>query len=521
MNRILMTTLSALLAAAPACAQLQAKILKVSGVVRVAPPVSEVYSAAAVNQPLTDGMTVMTGDNGRVTIEIGAKNQIRLRANAKITVGAGAPRLTTFKLVSGKIKGYFRGLTGGEKFNLELEGNSAIASVKGTVFAAENGDGTVKVSTIYGDIVVNVKNTMFDVPQGTELLTKGNGKFAVGSIPDGDLDAWMAAEEGTSADDTSALHGFVTNIRNDSAQDAEVITQIREDDFAVGRTLKDMHGNIARVDQRLARPTPDTIQFINLVKRDSYTYRGKFSYAGSSGPRYDYLETQATANMGLPASLQEWPSFFQANGHEFKIIERETTIANGRPRDPGHDAIQFYSHDSDYYTRHHLAPRHQWDGMYLSSVPGGTPDTLYIFDDEATPVTSNGLGSGELWGTAVLSAYKDTDNTGKLEDNLTHDKEHGHLGEFVTANRIDFQVEGYLLNQDGKVMGITDFTQNKIDDPFGFAKTLAFETIVSVRNSNGGSMLNRGNIDLVIIPDMVVAGVQKLIPLAASGSLGN
>ena len=506
MNRILMTALTALLAAAPACAQLQAKILKVSGVVRVAPPVSEVYSAAAVNQPLTDGMSVMTGDNGRVTIELGAKNQIRLRANAKITVGAGAPRLTTFKLVSGKIKGYFRGLAGGEKFNLELEGNSAIASVKGTVFAAENGEGTLKVSTIYGDIVVNVKNTMFDVPQGTELLTKGNGKFAVGSIPDGDLDAWMAAEEGTSADDTSALHGFVTNIRNDSAQDAEVITQIREDDFAVGRTLKDMHGNIARVNQRLLRPDPGTIQFVNLVKRDSYDYKGRFAYGGSNGPRFDYLEGQITFNRGLPDSVLDWPAFFEANAnHGLKAIHGEITLANGRPGDATRDVI----------TRETYFPEDknsEGDGFFFNGqryIPSGKGNG------------SDGSDSMDLWATSVQAAYKDLNGNGKLDDDAAHTNETNHTGEFVVANRIDLKFEAYALNADGKVLNITDFTQNKIDDPFGFAKTLSFETILSARNAAGADVMHKGNIDLIVIPDIVIAIAQKYGPSLASTNLGN
>src|SRR5688572_5036134 len=101
MNKFALVLITLCTAVAPAFAGLPAKVLSVSGVVRVAPSGSEVYSQATVGQPLSEGMRVTTGDNGRVAIEVGPNNTVRLRSNAKIVIGASRPRVTRFQLVSG------------------------------------------------------------------------------------------------------------------------------------------------------------------------------------------------------------------------------------------------------------------------------------------------------------------------------------------------------------------------------------------------------------------------------------
>ena len=501
MKHLVALVLSTCMAAAPALASLQVKVLKTSGVVRVAAAASDVYAQAAEGQALNEGMTLVTGDNGRVTLEVGPNNTVRLRGNAKMVIGEARPQMTKFKLVSGKIRGFFKGLTGGEKFQLEFESNSAVASVKGTTFEGAIENGTVTLKTIYGDIVIDVKGTMFDVAQGSEFVHPAEGAMVLRSIPNADLDAWLALEEGAAAGDASALHNFVEDARNDSGHDNEVITQIREDDFAVGRSLKDVHGNLARVDQRLLRPDPQTIQFVNLVKRDSYTYRGKFAYGGSSGPRFDYLEGQVTFNRALPDNVLDWPEFFSANSDSIDAVHAEITLANGRFSDPEstRDVIRretFFPPDN--------APREP-DGFVFNG-------SRFITAGRGT--TADGSATGDLWATSVQAAYRDLNGNGQIDGDAAQPD--GARGEYNTSNQINLQFEGYALNEDGKVLNLGDFTKSSINDPFGLAKTLSMEGILSARNSDGSDFMRKGNIDLVVIPDMVIAIASKYGPSVAS-----
>ena len=299
-------------------ASADAKILSQSGIVRTGTVGSDVFVVAASGQALAPGTLVVTGENGRVAIEVKTGNVVRLRGNAKLQIVNTDRKTSRFKLMAGRIKGSFTRLLGGETFEMEFASSGAVASVKGTTFTAEESPSGFVMHTLFGDIEVSTRGAIHDVMQGCGILVRArDGAVVVRRLSDGEIAMGGLHNDAAGRRD---LDIFQASVSEAADQDAALVTQIREDDFAVGRTMKDVHGNIARIDQRLSRPDPSTIQFINLVKRDAYTYKGKFTYAGPSGPRYDYLEYRVQFNMGLPDNVMDWPAFVVANGDSLETI---------------------------------------------------------------------------------------------------------------------------------------------------------------------------------------------------------
>ena len=105
---------AALLACSMAFAE--PRILATSGIVRVIPAVGAEALDAVQGMVLTPGCEVKTGETGRVTIEMGRGNTVRLRENGRISILAPKIRETRIMFLAGKIKGVFKHLVGGEKF---------------------------------------------------------------------------------------------------------------------------------------------------------------------------------------------------------------------------------------------------------------------------------------------------------------------------------------------------------------------------------------------------------------------
>lgn len=474
----------------------ESRIVSVSGIVRVAPPAqpgSEQYTQAVEGQPLADGSTVITAENGRVTIEVSPGNVVRLRGESKIVVGSPRGKVTRFKLLAGTFRGIFNRLTGGDRFEVEFSSMSAIASVKGTTFDAHEGSGGASLRTIFGAIDLILKGSVQSVPQGCGMFVGQGGVVQIRPLTQSEIEEALSKKLGV---DRSDIHKFIERARDSILADQDVVVQIREDDFAVGRSLRDVHGNLARVDQRLIRPDPFTIQFVNLVKRDSYAYKGKFSYAGPSGPRYDYLEGLVKFNLGLPDSVVGWPAFFSNNDNVEAVYSR-VLIANGKPGDPGRDVLYRESYFQD----------NEPDGFTLNGVryiPGG--DT----------VDADGSDSGDLWATTIQGAWDaawDTNADGRMDD------EEKMMAGPAT---ITLRLEAYAIDQDGKVLNLDRLTTGALNDPFGVVKSIAAEGIISAVGHMGEQVFNRGNIDLIVIPDLVVAIAQKYgASMAASINSGD
>ena len=475
------------------------RVLDMRGIVRVAPAGTQTYTAVNPGMILPVGVEISTGDGGYVKIEVSPGNIVSLRGNSRLVVREAQPKATRFQLLAGRIKGVFSRMVGGEKFDLQFGDTSVVASVKGTVLIAEHGNGLSSLQTLLGAVELVSRGHVVVVPQGHGASfdsDKGNYKIMI--LTDQQIKDGL----GKGNDDgKNALLSFVVNTQALQAQNKEIITQVREEDFAVGRTVKDIHGNIARVEQRLFRPQANEIQFVNLVKRDSYTYKGKFGYNGSNGARLDYVATSVAFNMDLPDSVNAWPEFFSANKDDIKGLSAHFEMANVRNGQVG-DKLQ-----------------RTFDLRENADNPNGFDlnGTWYVVDDNAADKGEHGE-NGELWGTQVLTAYTRLDFAAIDQD---HDGEinevERELAISYQGQRVFLQMEGYALGEDGKVLNLNNIL-NGNEDPFAFAKTLSAEGIFSAVRNDGSSLMKEGNIDLVFIPDMVVAAVTRYLPSILAGN---
>ena len=522
-------------------AEAEVRILSVSGLVRVAPQGSESWSAVVTGQALAEGMVVVTGDDGRVTISVGPGNTVRLRGNAKLAIRTVEARKTRFQLIAGKLKGAFTGLSGRQRFELEFAGGSAIASVKGTVFTAENGTQTATINTIYGEISVNVSGDDYSVMQGCGIsmqLTSGGVvgygvRIEVRVLDETALSEGLNREgsEGGTKGDRSELYVFVNNSGSENSKDREIVNQIREDDFTAGRTLKDVHGNIARVDQRLYRPDSSTVEFVNIVKRDSYDYRTrKFTYNGYSGPRYDFMQATITMNTALPNSVLDWPAFFSANHGNVQPTRVTFSIANGGPNDSARDEIRKVL-DLDSNGRPIVVRREttvtQISPFESRSETTNTYDETftvngksYLVDTKAPKQQTSGKDSDTLAGTEVFSAYPDANGNKLLDDN-----------EKIAADRLELRVEGYAIDSNGEILKMGSAMEAGMGDPLGYIQSIAAEAIVSPVDNSGRFVFGQGgtgsaagnqalgpsNIDMVVIPDIAISVFNTYLPTIAMG----
>jgi len=466
------------------------RVLETRGIVRVAPAGTQTFTSVNPGMILPVGVEVSTGDEGYVKLEVSPGNVVSLRGNSRLVVREARPKATRFQLLAGRIKGVFSRMIGGEKFDLQFGDTSVVASVKGTVLEAGSGPEGNTLNTLLGAVELLSGGHVVLVPQGCGAAFKGDKGLTgikVLILTDKQIEEGLG-NDGNS-DGKNSLKSFVINTQALNAQNKELVTQLREEDFSVGRSLKDVHGNLCRVDQRLLRPDPYSLQFVNLVKRDSYSYKGKFSYNGPSDARLDYLSGTISFNMALPDSVNDWPGFFFSNKDTIEAVSARMEIANGGVNQT-RDIIE-----RTFDLRDRPEGQEESEAFLLNGV-------AYVIEDDGVDRSRDG-GEESLWVTNIVRAHRDLNNSGKYD-----------LGDDL--NYVSLQIEGYCINQDGKIMGVTELLSNTQNDPIGFAKTLASEGIFSAVDMNGNSIMRRGNIDLVFIPDLAVAIVTKYASSLAS-----
>ena len=468
------------------------RVLLASGIVRVIPTGGAEALDAVRGMVLATGSEVKTGENGRVTIEISPGNTIRLRENGRIAMLSPKPRETRVQFLAGRLKGVFHHLVGGEKFSVEFSDN-AVASVKGTEFGVEDQGGGVRINTFRGAVQFDRGGKAYYIPQGMGLTTAGP-RVRLDVLGEAIIHEWMndGTNGNTETGSSGELKAFSQDVKNIVAAAKDVITQMREDDFAAGRTMRDYHGNLTRVDQRIIRPNASTISFVNLCKRESYDYKGKFYNSNiSSGPRFDYFEAKVSFSEALPDSLLDWPGYFSKNDN-IKAVSYETTLSNGRPSgdNAGRDTLIQLARKTGVDAHGDEI----WDSSFKLNG-------FALLESSVKSVQESGEATGDLWTTTVQTYGYDNGAGGGTANNGVLDGTEG----LITLN-----VEAYAINNSGKNLNINDFLNSTSIDPIGLMKDSAIEGIVSASDAGLVPLMKRGNIDLVMTPDIVLAVVEKV-----------
>jgi hypothetical protein len=387
--------------------------------------------------------------------------------------------------------------------------------------------GTPVVECYFGQVDYQTEDDSVDVkiPQGLkfegnalQMLTQLDEVAGLEDWTPGVSDEQRVAELRAFAENRQEVRDFAEDAL---ARNAELVDsladRVKENDFAAGRTLTDVNGNLVRVEQRLDRPAADVIQVVNVTLRKSYAYdnsRRYYKYSGGSTSRVDALIAKADFNMALPDSLTEFPGFFSANEDALKIDHASLVAANlSNPQEIG--VVAFLG------DRPSLA------------TPGASDDIdadLYVGDIvSATDV----LGRTKLFNLTATNAAgagltKYVEDTGM--DSINFDAPGGELysrtaKRFIEdgnpSNKIWLTTENHVINNSGQVRNISDYTGGganyqdlltdsagqsilsvRVPDPFDAGKPL--------QTTSGGVLANGKNIDLVVIPDLFYSIVKTM-----------
>jgi len=283
------------------------------------------------------------------------------------------------------------------------------------------------------------------------------------------------------------LKEFVREGKIDNFNINEIVQQTKSNDFETARSLVDVHGNLTRVEQTISRPTADTIEFVNITKRNSYVYKGEFGYGNliENKPRVDLLTFTVQFNQNLPQKINDVPAFIVSKGEDFYPKKFKFELSNGK------DKIVS-------------------DGTFTQIVEinkDGSKKTKLDGSVEQKIINAEGI---------IYKYDKDTALSANYKERKSEDENSLYFwGEIPVAvvdnngnkNVLWLQSEGYVINNSGNILD-EGFFNNSSLDPFSMLKQVAVESIVFVRKDDNGkpgpAFFNK-NIDLVATPDIVIA----------------
>ena len=363
--------------------------------------------------------------------------------------------------------------------------------------------------------------------------------------------------------DRQQVKDFARATNNAENSVKSFLNVVKESDLEAGRTMTDVHGNVVRVDQRMMRPNADEIQFFNLVKRPTYadfTANEKgFAYNGDAVTnRLDYMQMTMNFSADLPQRIEEWPAFFNSN--KIHADWSSFVMANKTKA----DEIFFIAQDYKYNAaRDELVNNEAVLGLTVSPdqnvlltgvlVTDGNGSAVHklnqisslnIRDNSGTPGRIDYLKDGSVWTalptSEVIWAQKiaagvgyEAKETGENVSLWQYQADAYNVGN-GGSETIWFAKENYVINNAGGIKKVEDFT-NSASDPFTILKNSALQTVMYIKTSasddpsgiltsadakfdidptdqfayNGGVGTN---IDLVFIPDLMVAAVQRMLP---------
>jgi hypothetical protein len=295
------------------------------------------------------------------------------------------------------------------------------------------------------------------------------------------------------------LKEFVSEVKLERYYVTETIQQVKEADFQTGRTLLDVHGNLTRVEQTVSRNKGNSIEFINITKRDSYKYNRDFlkdykELFASNKPRVDIFKLGMEFSNTLPENISEWPSYIAEKGDNFYPTRFYSELSN--TKDKIYSEITFEKSGDKVKEKDKIfqisngKETYNIDVDYDEKIKGKLPNGESKEDDD-----------GKLWFWAQGPIPVKEDISG---DNIVNNKDILWL-----------QTEGYIINNSGNILTSSYFTSNSNKDPFTILKEVAFESIIFVRKDNGGQpgeAFFNSNIDLVATPDIALALVKKIAP---------
>jgi len=575
----------------------EAKILSMSGAVEVRPTREGQWTSASENMEIAEGGGIRTGAEGGAVVLMPNKTKVWLKEGTALEIEQRQTLASRLALVFGKIKVRVPHLMRKEKF--EVRTPAAVCAVRGTEFTmGATEDGKTDVQVLFGEVkfkftVPQAKGrSEFNIPQGQGLMSPDEGKPAkpvllTAKQERAAMESWnpgLSAEQRQEGllqkeNDRAQIKDFARATASAENAVKGFLNVVKESDLEAGRTLRDVHGNVVRVDQRLMRPDDRTLQFFNLVKRPTYADftgpAGGFTYNGDAmTERLDMARLEFVFNKDLPQRIEEWPGFF--DGNDVRADRSAFIFAN---KSQGDDYIftiaELYKYD---------AARDELVNNIKVVDPNATLTATTDRDVVITGFTNaagiNKIAAGDIRDTGAGGNLENldatnTDLTGlnwaikytpvgaesgyyeQVGDPLLYQYSAdayviGANASPAASNMIWIARENYVINNSGGIKTVDDFTSSGLD-PFSVLKETAGQTIMYVKKaatepgtwttslnadgsknyanvyaginntSSGDKYVTAGapyqfgtNIDLVIVPDLALAAVQRMLPALSS-----
>jgi len=455
---------------------------------------------------------VKTDQAGKAELLMDETSSIWVNENSQVKVG-WLGKESLIDLVVGKIRAKLK-LSPGGKFSVKtpvsvvgVRGTEFVATEKGDLFVLDgivqfaNAAGTANADVQAGqyaaidqsgaipppaNITPEQQNTLSQEWSGFEEMKSQGGP----PTPAEQKEAEKEKLKNEMALLKQELKDTVSSMKTDVNTTREIVNEIKESDFSTGRSMRDIHGNLVRIEQHLMRPDSQTLQFVNLTKRDSYVYRGKFNYSGPSGSRIDIFDASIKFNKTLPEQLTDWPSFIgNQDENTFYPQSMNLKITNQT------DKIEMIGVSKDKGQLDEkgnvLEDRSIVSNLYIN---GWKVDPNYDAHDNS--VDESGEKTDDLWATTISPKVK-------IEE---LDKNGVKTG---VTEYVNFYLESYAINNSGKILNVKDFTSTS-ENPFTILKNVGAEGIISCKTTLGNDFFTKGNIDLIMTPDIVVSIAQKL-----------
>lgn len=515
---------------------------------------SDWVSISTTNFIIPDGGAVKT-ENGKAKIMID-KTTIWMKENTAVEFEVTSKYFTNIGLVYGRIKACVNGLVRRSRFQIRTV--SAVFTIRGTDIAVESDiKGKTSIDVVFGEVefeyVVPPKTGKrnFVITQGISfsldevekpykvgLITREREREILSNwdphIPDNDTFINIKKHDVR----VNKLKNFISysNIVNEEIN--RFIHKERDADFEAGRTLRDIHGNLVRVDQRIIRPDPYTLQLFNIVKREDYKAydystiysdnKVGFRYNGGGGDRTDSFIVTFNFNKALPKNVNEWQSYFSddslnpnwasfvaANvidlnnvffiGEGYKYISKRGELINNTE-------VVGVSQTTNEMDR---------DVILLGKISKNDLNSIVNFDfreenlsnttGNLVKKTDNSLISGAIWGlkTADSVEYKNNEMLYQLKSDRYLKGANQSLGHFWVSQ------ENYVISNNGSIRSKNDIINSNLTIT-EIIKENAIESIFYVKTDSNGNLDNSDyngynyNIDLVFIGDAVYQAFEKI-----------
>jgi hypothetical protein len=300
-------------------------LTSLSGIIETKKSDTEGFKPASAGMRISPGQFFKVGPSGKIHFKLSNGTKIWVRGPALFKISKSKWQLTEIKISSGMFKIKTR-LKKGEILRLTTARAVYLANRASFVINAGSGDLQVAFGSVKAK---SLKNKRFKrITQGTGIGINNNGGFIratllsfaqeINILSDWSPQTGIEPQAGglkKKMQVRNSIRKFAFQSSKTEKTIAYFTNHLKESDIEAARTLKDIHGNLVRVEQRILRPKPNSVQFVNIVKRPSYNNNaGNFAYNGTDNARLDVFQSRVEFSKNLPRSINDWNGFFESGG---------------------------------------------------------------------------------------------------------------------------------------------------------------------------------------------------------------